>query len=116
MTSTEKTFSADVTKLIIYCLGILLFVISFIVESKPKTKISYGYSLDGFARIQVKNETTENLACWIAIDGYKKKFRLPAMSTSQWITTNNKRYTYASFSTWCDYIDLHPEYKNYDRG
>lgn len=84
--------------------------------AKPKIKIKYGYTLDGFARIQVKNETTTELACWVAIDGFKRKFRLPALTNSLWIETNDKRYTYADLKTWCDYIEFHPSYKKYDRG
>lgn len=95
---------------------IFLFFCSLSVIAKPKIKIKYGYTLDGFARIQVKNETTTELACWVAIDGFKRKFRLPALTNSLWIETNDKRYTYADLKTWCDYIEFHPSYKKYDRG
>ena len=90
----------------------------FSVESfaKPKFKSHFGFNIHGFARIQVKNETTKDLACWVAIDGHKKKFRLPALTMSQWYTATDKRYNYQNFSTWCDYIDLHPEYQKYNRG
>jgi len=89
---------------------------SFPVLSKPKFLINYGYSLDGFVRIQVKNETIVDLACWVAIDGFKKKFRLPPYALSQWISANDKRFTYTNFSTWCGYLDSHPEYNDYNRG
>lgn len=95
-------------------LGLLLN--SFYVYSKPRTKVTFGHSLNGFARVQIKNETPKDLACWVAIDGFKKKFRLPALTSSQWVTANDKRYTYANFSTWCDYIDLHPQYRRYNQG
>lgn len=100
----------------LFFVTVFTYVVPFSVMAKPKTTVSYGYSLDGFVRVKIKNETIKDLACWVAIDGFKKKFRLPAMTTSQWFTTNDKRYTYSDFSTWCDYIDLHPEYNQYNRG
>ncbi|WP_286234141.1 hypothetical protein [Thalassotalea sediminis] len=66
--------------------------------------------------MQVKNESNRELACWVAIDGFKKKFRLPQFTTSQWITVYDKRYNYQNFSTWCDYIERYPEYRQYNRG
>ena len=106
---------------VFYCSLMSLLLFSLILNSssvfaRPKTKTIHGYSLDGFARVKVKNLTTTDLACWVAIDGQKTKFRLPALNESQWDTTNDKRYTYANISTWCDYIDLHPEYQKYNRG
>jgi len=104
-----------------YCFVIALLLVSIVFSSysvyaRPKTKTIHGYSLDGFARVKVKNMTTKDLACWVAIDGKKTKFRLPSLNESQWYTTNDKRYTYANISTWCDYIELHPEYQKYNRG
>lgn len=96
--------------------GVFGAIVSHQVQAKPKYKSLFGHSLQGFARIQVKNETSKDLACWVAIDGHKIKFRLPALNTSQWYTSNDKRYNYQHFSTWCDYIDLHPEYQKYNRG
>ena len=101
--------------LLLICISVLTFS-AWYVESKPRITNTFGYSLTGFARIKIKNETPKNLACWVAIDGFKKKFRLPANTTSQWITTNDKRFNYANFRTWCDYIELHPEYLAYNRG
>lgn len=97
-------------------IGLLYFFIAVDVSAKPKYKSFFGYSLQGFARVQVKNETSTDLACWVAIDGHKIKFRLPALNTSQWYTATDKRFNYQNFSTWCDYIDLHPEYQKYNRG
>jgi len=98
-------------------LAIFSFVVaSFYAQAKPKTKTIHGYSLDGFARTKIKNETIRDLACWVAIDGHKYKFRLPALSESKWYTTNDTRYNYTNFRIWCDYIDFHPEYQNYNRG
>mgnify|MGYP000160590106 CR=1 FL=1 len=109
---TSNKFSTFFTILFV----IIMVTLTFSADAKPKIKIKYGYSLDGFVRVQVKNETNKDLACWVAIDGFKKKFRLPPKMTSQWVTANDKRYTYTNFSTWCDYIDLHPEYQKYNRG
>lgn len=95
---------------------LMCFVFADKAFAKPKYKSFFGHSLEGFARVQVKNETSKDLACWVAIDGHKIKFRLPALNMSQWYTTNDKRFNYQNFSTWCDYIDLHPEYQKYNRG
>ena len=99
-----------------YLFLVFLAIPCLLVQAKPKFKTTFGYSLEGYARVQVKNETTKDLACWVAIDGHKKKFRLPPLTTSQWITVRDKRYTYKHFSTWCDFIDYHPEYRNYKNG
>ncbi|GLX78463.1 hypothetical protein tinsulaeT_18030 [Thalassotalea insulae] len=94
----------------------ILFSFPFSATSKPKTEVLYRYTPEGYAQIQVQNKTTKELACWIAIDGFKKKFRLPPLTTSQWFTASDKRYDYTSFSSWCDYIELYPQYKNYSVG
>ncbi len=98
-------------------LFLLLFIcVSFSAFSKPKTEVFYRYTPEGYAQIQVQNKTTAELACWIAIDGYKKKFRLPPLSVTRWFTASDKRYDYTSFSSWCDYIELYPQYKKYPVG
>lgn len=79
----------------------------------PKIKTEFGRTLDGHVRIKVINETNRQLACYVAIDGRKIKFRLPSMVHSRWYKATDKRFTVESFSTWCDYIELYPEYKNY---
>jgi len=91
-------------------------LISFYAHARPKTKTIHGHDLEGFARTKIKNETIKDLACWIALDGHKYKFRLPALAESQWYTANDKGYTYINFKTWCDYIEFHPEYQKYNRG
>ncbi|MEW6989656.1 hypothetical protein AADZ91_03110 [Colwelliaceae bacterium 6441] len=102
--------------LFIGLISVLLLLVSFSAMSKPKIKVIHGYTVDGFARVQIKNETSKQLACWVAIDGFKQKFRLPALSTSRWFTANDKRYNYTNFSTWCDNIDFYPQYLEYPRG
>ncbi|OKY25606.1 hypothetical protein [Thalassotalea sp. PP2-459] len=99
-------------------LSLLLCLALFTITASAKSNIKpiFGYSLKGFPRMQIKNESNQELACWVAIDGFKKKFRLPQFTTSQWITVYDKRYNYQNFSTWCDNIKHHPEYRKYNRG
>jgi hypothetical protein len=97
----------------------IIFITAFImsitntVHAKPKTKTIYGRTIDGFAQVKIKNNTTESLACYIAIDGYKVKFRLPALRQSKWYAATDKGYAYRNFSTWCGFLSLHPEYSKY---
>ncbi|MGB1199959.1 MAG: hypothetical protein ACPG5R_00260 [Cognaticolwellia aestuarii] len=60
----------------------------------------------------MKNETNRVLACYVAIDGRKIRFKLPAFAHSPWYKATDKRFTHKSFSTWCDYIEHHPEYQH----
>jgi hypothetical protein len=99
--------------LILIFITVFIFLLTHAVQAKPQTKTIYAHSLDGFARVKIKNNTTENLACYIAINGYKVKFRLPALRESKWYTATDKRLAYRNFSTWCDYLTLHPEYLKY---
>lgn len=102
--------------LILIIFSALLFFISFPALSKANIKITNKHNADGFAQVQIKNETAKELACWVAIDGFKQKFRLLPTGSSQWFTANDKRYSYANFSTWCDNIEFYPQYKNYRNG
>jgi len=98
---------------IVKCFSALLIIISPVIMALPKITLVYGESSEGFTRVKVKNETLLPLACFVAIDGHKKKFQLRAKSTSIWITSSDSRYNYQNFSTWCDYLDLNPDYKVY---
>jgi hypothetical protein len=89
------------------------FIISPVIWALPKITVTFGESSNGFSQVKIKNETEESLACFVAIDGYKAKFRLRMRSTSRWITTTDTRYTYRNFSTWCDYLEVYPNYKAY---
>lgn len=94
----------------------LLILLSLSVSdviAQPKTSVEHGRSLDGFARVRINNLITQELACYVAIDGYKVKFRLPALNTSRWITTTDTKFDHSNFSTWCDYLTFHPKYKEY---
>lgn len=90
-----------------------LILISPLLMASPKITVTFGESLDGFARIKVRNETFIPLACYVAIDGHKVKFQLSAKASSTWITSTDKRFNYKNFSTWCDYLEIHPQYKAY---
>ena len=99
--------------LIIIFFAVSIFFTANYVHAKPKTKTTYGFNLDEFAQVKIKNNTTESLACYVAIDGYKIKFRLPALRQSKWYTATSKRFTYRNFSTWCDFLSLYPEYSKF---
>ena len=34
-------------------------------------------------------------------------------SSSPWISATDKQFNYQNFSTWCDYLEIHPKYKSY---
>jgi hypothetical protein len=89
------------------------FVISPVIWALPKITVIFGESSNGFSQVKLKNETEESLACFVAIDGHKVKFWLRMRSTSNWITTTDTRFTYRNFSTWCDYLEVYPNYKAY---
>jgi hypothetical protein len=93
---------------------IAFLLVSTVTQAKPRIKSVFGHNLDGFARVKVINESTADLACYVAINGFKKKFRLPPLKESKWYAATDKRFNYKHFSTWCDYIDLHPEYKKFE--
>lgn len=109
-------YQRQLSSLILIFISILLMFCSFPALSQAKIQVINGHNVEGFARTQVKNETTKELACWVAIDGFKAKFRLPPAATSRWFTANDKRYSYTNFSTWCDNIEFYPQYKNYSIG
>ena len=91
---------------------IVMLTFSPVILALPKVTVSFGDS-NGFARIKIKNETFEPLACYVAIDGHKVKFKLQGQSSSRWISATDKRFNYQNFSSWCDYLELHPNYQAY---
>lgn len=99
--------------IIVYILCYLLLSLSPTVQAKPDIYVDNGYTLDGFARSRVKNNTIRDLACTMSIDGYKIKYVLPAKNTSRWYTATKKNYNHTHFSTWCGYLVLYPEYEKY---
>jgi hypothetical protein len=90
-----------------------LIIISPIIWALPKITVTFGESSNGFTRVKIKNETSDPLACFVAIDGHKIKFQLQVRSSSGWITATDKRFNYHNFSTGCDYLEVHPKYKAY---
>jgi len=114
--NNQQTFFKQCFWLLLLLTLFCFAIASFYTQARPKTKTTHGYSLDGFARTKIKNDTIRDLACWIAIDGHKYKFRLPALTESNWYTATDKNYNYDNIHTWCDYIDFHPEYQKYNRG
>jgi hypothetical protein len=99
--------------LILVFISAFIFLYTHAAQAKPKTKTTYGHNIDGFARLKIKNNTNESLACYVAINGYKVKFRLAAFRESTWHTATDKRFAYRNFSTWCGYLSDHPEYSKY---
>ncbi len=97
----------------IRCLCLILLITSPISWGKPKTTITFNTTITGFTQVKIKNETFESLACYVAIDGFKEKFQLRPRSASRWITATDKRYNYKNFSTWCDYLVVHPQFNKY---
>ena len=94
-----------------FCAAVI--IISPVIWASPKITLTFGESSDGFARVKIKNETFEPLACYVAIDGHKVKFQLQVKSASRWITATDQRFNYQNFSTWCDYLEIHPKYRAY---
>tara|TARA_R110000772_G_scaffold74292_4_gene161931 strand:+ start:962 stop:1270 length:309 start_codon:yes stop_codon:yes gene_type:complete len=94
-----------------YFCAVAIFI-SPVILASPKITISFGDS-NGFAQVKIKNETFEPLACYVAIDGHRIKFQLQVKSSSPWISATDKQFNYQNFSTWCDYLEIHPKYKSY---
>ena len=92
---------------------LILLIISCSSLASPKIKTVFGKNDKNFAQIKIINETTENLACYIAVDGYKIKFILTPRNHSKWYDATNINYNYTHFTSWCDYLNLHPEYNKY---
>ena len=89
----------------------MLGFFSISVSAQPKIGVQYQRSNKNFAEIQVTNQTVEKLICYVAIDGHKLFFRLEAFQPSQWYKATDTRFIYSDFSTWCDYLHLHPKYQ-----
>jgi hypothetical protein len=92
-------FLSFFTKIII----LLSVFISVNCCASPKISITYDINPQNFARIKVKNKTMRTLGCYVAIDGYKRKFTLTALASSKWIKATDTRFKYTDFSVFCDY-------------
>jgi len=82
---------------------LLCYIFSINSYASPKISITYDINPQNFAKIKVKNETMRILGCYVAIDGYKKKFTLTALASSRWIKATDTRFKYTDFSVFCDY-------------
>lgn len=99
--------------LIIAISFIFLMLFSFNAYALPKINITHDKTAGGIPKIQVTNETALTLACYVAIDGYKKKFILMPFKSSKWYSAISKRYDHTSFRPWCDSIEFYPQYEKY---
>ncbi len=88
---------------------ILLAIPSF-VTAKPNVIVKHQRNVENYAEIQITNQTTKSLICYVAIDGYKTYFKLPPKQPSIWYRATDPRFNHKNFSTWCDYLSLHPQY------
>ncbi|NQY86822.1 MAG: hypothetical protein HRT51_03580 [Colwellia sp.] len=89
----------------------MLLAVNTAIYAAPKVLVKHHRNAKNLAEIQITNQTIEKLICYVAIDGHKIYFRLPARLPSKWYTATDVRFNHASFSTWCDYLSLHPKYQ-----
>ena len=94
-----------------FILCLILLVLSFASIAKPKISLKYQRNAKNLAEIQVINQTTEALLCYVAIDGHKIKFKLRSRQSSKWYRATDPSFNHQSFSTWCDYLSLHPQFQ-----
>jgi len=88
-----------------YFIGFFLLIFSLSTTATPKITIKHKRSADNFAEIQITNDTTEKLLCYIAIDGYKIRFKLKSRQKSKWYKATDTRFNYQNFSVKCDITD-----------
>jgi hypothetical protein len=91
------------TAIFVIMLSLLLFGPQ--TQAMPKITVTHDKNQQQFSRIKVKNETHRILGCYVAIDGYKKKFLLKALAESRWFKATDKRFNYTDFKVKCDYIE-----------
>jgi len=84
---------------------LMLFTLNAVAT--PKITIKHKRSADNFAQVQIINETTKKLLCYVAIDGHKIKFKLNERQKSKWYKATDSRFNHQNFSTWCDYFNMH---------
>jgi hypothetical protein len=89
----------------------ILLTLHTVVHASPKVLVKHHRNANNLAEIQIINQTIYKLICYVAIDGHKIHFRLPAKQPSKWYVATDTRYNHLNFSTWCDYISLHPKYQ-----
>ena len=96
-------------------IGIALCFFSVSSIAAPKINILTRLNNDKFTQVRITNGTLKELACYVAIDGFKRKFTLLPKDSSEWYTATDVRYKYSDFRTWCDFIEFYPEYQKYKR-
>lgn len=99
-----------ITMKVNFFLFFILLTISFSVFAKPKILVKHQRNFENYAEIQVTNQTGKALICYVAIDGHKIHFKLPPRQPSIWYRATDTRFNHKNFSTWCDYLALHPQY------
>ncbi|WP_448212350.1 hypothetical protein [Colwellia sp. MEBiC06753] len=95
-----------------YLLLIPMLILPLEAVAIPNITTEFARNIEGLMRVKVINQTARVLACYVAIDGHKIKFKLGIRAHSRWYKALNKNYNADSFSVWCDYIELHPDYQN----
>ncbi len=95
-----------------FFLFIILLVVSSSAIARPKIFVKHQRNAENYAEIQVTNQTGKVLICYVAIDGHKIHFKLPPRQPSIWYRATDIRFNHKNFSTWCDYLSLHPQYNN----
>lgn len=96
-------------------LSLALFSYSMQIAALPKFTVQTRLNNDKFTQMKITNDTLKELACYIAIDGFKRKFTLLPKDSTDWYTATDIRFKYSDFRTWCDFIEFYPEYKKYKR-
>jgi len=89
----------------------ILLIFSISVSALPNFLVKHKRNAKNLTEIQITNQTSKALICYVAIDGHKILFRLQPLQPSKWYKATDVRFNYNNFSTWCDYLSLHPEYK-----
>lgn len=94
---------------------ILFGIISFATHALPKIHVEHRTNGQDIPSVKVTNKTALTLACYVAVDGYKKRFILQPYNASSWFSATDNSYNHTQFSTWCDSLEFHPEYEKYRR-
>jgi len=94
-----------------FLLYFILLTVSFTSIAKPKFLVKHQRNEKNLAEIQIINQTTKALICYVAIDGHKIRFRLQPRQPSKWYRATDPSFNHKNFSTWCDYLSLHPQYQ-----
>ena len=102
-------------KAIKFCIGVTLCCFSINAIALPKFTVQTRLNNDQFTQMKITNDTLKELACYIAIDGFKRKFTLLPKDSTDWYTATDIRFKYSDFRTWCDFIEFYPEYLKYKR-